>query len=329
MEEWRSGPHCGAGPHSSHDVIRMCYRCIVLVAAALLMIGRVALPGQEAPVFKADSELVVLHVTVKHRNGAYVAGLPRDAFNVIEDGRAQTVSLLTDSDSPVTVGLLIDSSASMHAVRHLVIAGAGAFADASHPGDEIFALAFNEAVSPALAPSAPFTSDSTVLRAALERSVNARGRTALYDAISTGVDYLSQGSRERKALIVLSDGGDNASRATRDEAVRKAQASNAVIYAIAIVDPGSRDANPKLLRELALASGGQSFRPARPREIADALSEIARDIRHTYTVGYTPINTARDGTFRNVRVVVTSPDGRPLVVRSRRGYVAGTTERPR
>jgi hypothetical protein len=101
-----------------------------------------------------------------------------------------------------------------------------------------------------------------------------------------------------------------------------------VIYAIAIVDAGSRDANPKLLKELALASGGQSFRPERPREIAEALSEIARDIRHTYTVGYMPTNTARDGTFRRVRVVVTSPDGRPLVVSSRRGYVAGTTERP-
>jgi Mg-chelatase subunit ChlD len=98
--------------------------------------------------------------------------------------------------------------------------GATAFADASHPTDEIFALAFNEAVTPALLPSAPFTSDCTVLRAALERSVNGRGRTPLYDAISIGVDYLSRGSRERKVLIVLSDGGDNASRATRDEAVR-------------------------------------------------------------------------------------------------------------
>ena len=275
---------------------------------------------QEAPVFKADSELVVLHVTVKDRSGAYVAGLPREAFGVVEDGRAQTVRLLTDTDTPVTVGLLIDSSASMQPIRHLVIAGATAFADASHPRDEIFALAFNEAVMPALLPGAPFTNDSKVLRAALERSVNGRGRTALYDAISIGVDYLSGGSRERKVLIVLSDGGDNASRATRDEAVRKAQASHAVIYTVAVVDPGSRDANPKLLKELAQASGGQSFRPDRPREIADAMRQIARDIRHTYTVGYVPTNAARDGTFRNLRVVVTAPHGRPLVVRSRSGY---------
>jgi Ca-activated chloride channel family protein len=307
----------------------MSCRCIALVATASLLLGRGTVEGQEAPIFKADAELVVLHVTVKDRNGAYVAGLPQDAFSVIEDGRAQTVHLLTDIDTPVTVGLLIDSSASMYLLRQLVIAGATAFAEASHPRDEIFALAFNEVVTTALLPGVPFTSDSTVLRAALERTVNGRGRTALYDAISTGVDYLSGGSRERKALIVLSDGGDNASRVARDEAVRKAQASNAVIYTIAIVDPGSSEANPRLLKELAQASGGESFRPERDREITDALSQIARDIRHTYTVGYIPTNTARDGTFRSVRVVVTAPQGRPLVVRSRRGYVAGTTEVPK
>ena len=109
-----------------------------------------------APVFKADSELVVLHVTVKDRSGAYVAGLPREAFGVVEDGRAQTVRLLTDTGTPVTVGLLVNSSASMQPIRHLVIAGGAAFADASHPRDEIFALAFNEAVMPALLPGAPF-----------------------------------------------------------------------------------------------------------------------------------------------------------------------------
>jgi Ca-activated chloride channel homolog len=304
-------------------------RCIALVATASLLLGRGTVEGQKAPIFRADAELVVLHVTVKDSNGAYVAGLPQDAFRVIEDGHAQTVRLLTDIDTPVTVGLLIDSSASMYLLRHLVIAGATAFAEASHPRDEIFALAFNEIVTPSLLPGAPFTSDSTVLRAALERTVKGRGRTALYDAISTGVDYLSGGSRERKAIIVLSDGGDNASRVTRDEAVRKVQGSNAVIYTIAIVDPGSREANPRLLKELAQVSGGESFRPERDREIADALSQIARDIRHTYTVGYVPTNTARDGTFRSVRVVVTAPQGRPLVVRSRRGYVAGSTEVPR
>jgi Ca-activated chloride channel family protein len=305
----------------------MCWRFISLVAAALLLLSAgVNVQGQEPPVFSADSELVVLHVTVKDRRGAYVSGLPQEAFSVVEDGRAQTVRFFTDTDTPVTVGLIIDSSASMHPNRSAVIASATSFAEASHARDEIFALAFNEDVHPVLSPTAPFTSDSAVLRSALERRVIARGRTALYDAISAGVDYLSRGTRERKVLVVLSDGGDNASRVTQEEAVRKAQASNAVIYTVALVDPGTRDANPALLKELAQASGGDSFRPEDALEISEALGLIARNIRQTYTVGYAPTNTARDGAFRRVRVVVAAPPGRPLVVRSRAGYVAGSTK---
>jgi len=302
---------------------------IGLVAATLLLLPvRVNVQDQEPPVFSADSELVVLHVTIKDRRGAYVSGLPQEAFSVVEDGRAQTVRFFADTDTPVTAGLLVDSSASMYPNRRVVIAGATSFAEASGPRDEIFALAFNEEVHAALPPTAPFTNDSTVLRAALEHHVTARGRTALYDAISTGVQYLSRGTRERKVLIVLSDGGDNASQATQDESVRKALASNAVIYTIAVVLPGVRDANPALLKELAQASGGESFRTdmAATHEIAEALGKIARDIRHTYTIGYTSTNTARDGAFRRVRVVVKAPPGRPLIVRSRAGYIAGTTK---
>ena len=296
-----------------------------LVAAVIpLLASPVAVQDRNPPVFSTESELVVLHVTVKDMRGAYVAGLPQEAFSVVEDGRAQRVRFFSDADTPVTVGLLIDNSASMHPHRPLAIASAAAFLEASHPRDEIFALAFNEHVYSALSPTIPFTNDSAVLRAALERSLTTRGRTALYDAISTGLDYVSRGSRERRALVVLSDGGDNASRVTRDEAVRKAQASNAIIYTIALLDRGSRDGNPKLLSELAQASGGESFRPDHPRAIADAFDRIAQDLRHSYTVGYTPSDTTRDGAWRRVRIVVTAPPGRRLVVRTRAGYVAGT-----
>ena len=300
----------------------------VVTAAILLLPTGVNVQGQEPPVFSADSELVVLHVTVKDERGAYVSGLLQEAFSVVEDGLAQTVRVFSDTDTPVTVGLLVDSSASMHPNRRVVIAGASSFAEASSPLDEIFALAFNEDVYAVLPPIAPFTNNSTVLRAALERHVTARGRTALYDAIATGIDYLSRGTRERKVIVVLSDGGDNASQATKEASVRKALASNAVIYTIALVIPGVRDANPTLLKELAQASGGQSFRPDTdaPQEIAEALGQIARDIRRTYTIGYTSTNTARDGAFRRVRVVVRAPPGRPLVVQNRAGYIAGTTK---
>jgi Ca-activated chloride channel homolog len=301
--------------------------CLALAAAALLLPGRITSHGQEAPTFSATSELVVLHVTVRDKRGAYVTGLTQDAFKVIEDGQAQTVRLFSDSDTPATIGLLIDSSGSMHQHRTNTIDAATAFANASHPQDEIFAVAFNEYVTPVLPATAPFTNDAPILRSALERNVSSRGRTALYDAIAGGVDYLFRGTRERKVLILLSDGGDNASRSTKDEALHKAQTSNAVIYTVALIEYGARDANPALLKELSLASGGDSFRPEDSDDIAKALDRIARDIRHTYTIGYTSSNTARDGAFRSVRVVVTAPPGRPLVVRSRTGYRAGTSTR--
>jgi VWFA-related protein len=280
--------------------------------------------AQDRPVFSTNSELVVLHVTVKDSKGAYVTGLPREAFAVVEEGRPQMVGFFADTDTPVTVGLLIDSSGSMHGNRDLVITAATSFVEASHPADEMFALGFNEDVVSALPPSAPFTSESGVLRDALHRSIGAYGRTALYDAISRGLDYLGRGNRERKVLIVLSDGGDNASQATLDQVRTKAQSSNAVIYTIALVDPLARDANPKLLREIADSSGGEAFRPREARDIPSVLQRIARDIRHAYTIGYVPSDVERDGTFRHLRVVVTSPDSRRLHVRSRGGYLAGT-----
>src|SRR5262245_7349984 len=242
--------------------------CLVVVAALLSLPPRTALHGQETPTFSANSELVVLHVTVRDKKGAYVTGLTQDAFNVIEDGQAQTVRLFTDTDTPATIGLLIDSSGSMYQYRPITIAGATAFANAGHSHDEIFALAFNEYVTAVLPADSPFTSDGTVMRRALERSINSRGRTALYDAIAGGVEYLARGTRERKVLVLLSDGGDNASRTTKDEAVHKAQSSNAVIYTIALVESGARDANPQLLKELSLASGGESYRPDDADEIA-------------------------------------------------------------
>jgi Ca-activated chloride channel family protein len=301
--------------------------CLALAAAMFSLPPHAGVLGQETPTFSANSELVVLHVTVRDRKGAYVTGLKQDAFNVIEDGRAQAVSLFTDTDTPATIGLLIDSSGSMYQHRPMTIAGATAFANASHPQDEIFAIAFNEYVTPVLPSPVPFTSDAGILRSALERNVHSRGRTALYDAIAGGVEYLGRGTRERKVLVLLSDGGDNASRTSKDEAVHTAQTSNAVIYTIGLIEDGARDANPELLKELSLASGGESFRPRDSGDITQVLGKIANDIRHTYTIGYTPTNTARDGAYRTVRVVVTAPPGRPLVVRSRTGYRAGTSTR--
>jgi Ca-activated chloride channel homolog len=296
---------------------------VATAVAAQERAGTVPSTDADAPVFSSRAELVVVHVTVKDRRGEYATGLPRDAFRIIEDGTPQRIDFFTGEDSPVTVGLLVDSSGSMRGGRERVLAAASAFAEASHANDEIFALAFNEHVRAALPPSMPFTSDANVFRVALAGAMGAQGRTAMYDAISDGLSYVAKGHHPRRVLVVVGDGGDNASITTFEQVLRQAQASNAAIYTVGIVDPLEREANPGLLKRLARATGGESFFPRRVDDVDRVLQEIARDIRNSYTLGYVSSNAARDGQFRRLRVVVTDTARRSLLVRARDGYRAG------
>jgi VWFA-related protein len=289
----------------------------------LLLLMPSSIAGQDRPLFSAESELVVLHVTVRDGRGAYVTGLPPESFRILEDKVPQKVQFFGNEDAPATIGLLIDSSASMRPNRELVIAATAAFAEASNPDDELFALTFNDVVRAALPFTNPFTSDGAVLRDALARTINTRGRTALFDGIAASLDYISRGRHERRVLVVVSDGGDNASRTTLDDVLAGAQGSNAVVYTVALLDPTERDANPAVLKRLAEASGGEAFKPDSTREIVQVLQRVAQDIRHTYTLGYASSNTSRDGAFRQIRVTVDSPDRR-LNVRTRRGYPAAS-----
>jgi VWFA-related protein len=299
-----------------------------LVLAGLTAVGALvpfspsaATQNQNHPVFSARSELVVLHVIVRDKSGSDVANLVSNAFTILEDGQVQTIQFFEQQDAPVTVGLLIDSSGSMWPVRDRVIAAATTFAETSNPQDEIFALAFNEQVRAALPPAERFTSDPEALRAALSGAISARGRTALYDAISDGLAYVAGGTHERKVLVVLSDGGDNASTAaTFENVLRLAQTSNTVIYTVALTDPIARDANPKQLKALSDASGGEASVPRDVTDVKDVLRRIARDIRNTYTLGYVSTNSAHDGRLRLVQVKASTAAGRPLVVHTRRGY---------
>jgi VWFA-related protein len=273
------------------------------------------------PAFSARSELVVLYVTVKEKSGAYVTGLSRDAFRVLEDGRRQQIQFFGMHDAPVTVGLIIDGSGSMAGVRDRVIAAAGAFAETSNRTDELFALIFNDNVEPVLPPDAPFTGDEETLRSALTRTLVARGRTALHDAIAAGLRYFAQGHLPGKVLVVVSDGGDNASTTTFDQVLMSAQAANTVIYTIALIDPLERDASRKRLRQLAEVTGGEAFQPRNMAQVDDVLRRIARDIRNIYTIGYVPADTNRDRRVRRLRVLVTAPNGRDVRVRTRQRYL--------
>jgi Ca-activated chloride channel homolog len=275
------------------------------------------------PLFSTQSDLVVLHVSIKDKKGAYVSDLTHGAFVVREDTRLQPIQFFSNQDAPVTVGLLLDSSGSMQPHRELVIAAATAFAETSNPHDEIFALGFNDDVTSVLPKDAPFTGDAKTLRSALANTVAMRGRTALFDAVSTGLDYVARGTHARKILVIVSDGGDNASRASAGDILRRTQASNVVVYTVGLVDALEREANPKVLKQIAGASGGEAFEPHNVRDVTDVLRQIARDIRHSYTIGYVPSNSDDDGTFRTIRVTVRPPAGRQVVIRTRTGYLAG------
>jgi Ca-activated chloride channel family protein len=298
----------------------------VCVAAAVAALGwssaEIRFPAQQPPVFSARSELVVLHVMVKDRRGAYVGGLPADAFHVFEEKRPQQIRVFEAEDAPVTVGLLIDSSGSMGPVRDRVIAASSAFVESSHPQDEVFALTFDDDVRAVLDRGSPFTSDAGVLRRALANAFVPAGRTALYDAIDAGLRYVLQGSRERRVLVVVSDGGDNASHAGLTSTLTATLASNTAVYTVALVDPLDSDSDPGRLARFAKASGGTAFAPRDIAGVERALQEISRDIRHSYTIGYEPELAGRHPGFHPIRVEVRGRDGQTLVTRTREGYHA-------
>ena len=287
---------------------------------AWLLLSLFAQAPQPRATFSSRSELVVLRVSVVDRRAGFVSGLPREAFVVHEDGRPQPIEFFENEDTPVTVGLLIDCSGSMQPRRDSVIAAGMAFAGSSHPADELFTLNFNENVWPGLPPQQPFTSDHDELRRALTRST-ARGQTALFDAIAMGLRHLDGGHRTRKVLVVVSDGGDNASRTRFDEVLDAALRKDVVIYSIGIYDPSDREAKPALLRQLADVTGGEAFFPRTNTEVTPLLERIARDIRSGYTVGYAPPAGPPANRARSVRVDVRSPDGRKLAVRARSSYI--------
>lgn len=277
--------------------------------------------AQQPPTFSARSELVVLHVLVKDRHGEYVGGLQQRGFRIYDDARPQLIRFFETEDAPVTIGLIIDNSSSMAPVRDKVIAASTAFVQSSNPKDEIFALVFDDDVRPVLDPLKLFTSDAGVLRRALADVFRPAGRTALYDAIESGLRYVIRGSHDRQALVVLSDGGDNASKATFTSTLVSIQESNTVVYTVALVDPVDTEADPGKLARFAESSGGATFQPHDVAGVERAFQQISRDIRHSYTIGYERPASSSSG-FHRIHVDVYGPDGRKLVTRTREGYHA-------
>jgi Ca-activated chloride channel family protein len=281
-----------------------------------------AVPETGGFTLRAEVDRVILPITVFDAKGALVPGLVRKDFAVFEDGRPQHIRSFSYSDIPLTVGLVVDDSTSMAAKRATAILAALHFLRLSNPEDELFVVNFNERVHFGLPDSAPFSSDPSALREALLKFPS-EGRTALYDAIEAGLYRLTTGTREKKALLVVSDGADNASHYTFHQLLEQVRRSEAIIYTIGVFEPGDSDENPHVLKKLAHATGGEAFFPSSPAELPAICRHIATILRSQYTIGYAPANDKHDGAYRRIRVVATAPgSNQRLVVRTRAGYYA-------
>ena len=274
------------------------------------------------PTFRASSELVVLHVSVRDRGGRYITGLTRDAFTVIDDATPQTLAMFSAEEVPASIGFLIDNSNSMRASRERVVASAAAFVDQAHRQDEIFVLTFNEAVQEAWRPTIVAEMNTAGFATAMSAAIVARGMTAIYDGIGSGLTRLERARHTRQVLILISDGGDNASQATLDATLQRVRASDATIYTVALVDPLMRGGNTRLLRQLARSTGGENFQPRRVEDVPEAFARISKDIRNAYTLAYVPTRSPSSAGPRRraVKVYVRSQDGQALTVRARDGY---------
>jgi VWFA-related protein len=278
-----------------------------------------------------DVNLVVLHATVLDKRGHIVNDLKPEDFRVYEDGALQNVSVFSHADIPVTMGIVIDDSGSMREKRQAVNAAALTFVKTSNPQDQVFVVNFNDVYY--VDTPGDFASNIEDLKSALDK-IDSRGGTALYDAVMASLDHVKLGNRDKKVLLVITDGEDNASRYTFEDLLRFAQKSNAVIYTIGLlgseepgglfkIHGGSAGRAAKILEKIAEATGGQAYRPKSLDEVEGTCEQVAHDIRNQYTLAYYPSNTRKDGTFRAVRVDAFSPSSHTkLPVRTRPGYYA-------
>ena len=270
--------------------------------------------------FRTDTRLVDLHATVVDKEGHLVLDLPESAFKLYEDGVQQVIANFRREDVPVSLGLIIDNSASMHDKRAKVASAALALVAASNPEDEVFIMNFNEETSL----EKDYTNNIKELEEAL-KTINSRGGTAMRDALRMGIEHLRHGGKkEKKILLVVTDGEDNSSVETLDHVIQSAEQNGVIIYGIGLLsddEPREAERAKKALDALTFASGGQVWYPQELAEVDGIAREVAHEIRNQYILGYTPSNEAQDGKFRRIRVAVNAAE--PVTVRTRAGYYAG------
>jgi len=296
----------------------------LIPSITLLLITSYSLAQDSTPTsefrISTDVELVLLDVSVKQVKGGYASGLTKEEFQVYESGAPQRITEFASVDVPVTVGLVFDDSGSMQTKRPDVITAGLVFIAASNPQDQIFVVNFNDKVRRGLPESVPFTDDINLLRTALSRDP-AQGQTALYDAVAFALQHLESGRRDKKTLVIVSDGGDNVSSHSLKELMQLVQESRATIYTVGIFEPDDPDRNPQVLERIARVSGGESFIPGELDKVVPICKQIAKDIRNRYTIGYIPDHGGNKTALRKIHVVATAPDRGKLIVRTRASYL--------
>ncbi|HZR23267.1 MAG TPA: VWA domain-containing protein [Vicinamibacterales bacterium] len=288
-----------------------------LAAIAAIVAGTCVARAQQ-PSFKTETRLVVLHATVRNRRGVEITNLDRGAFTVYENGKRQPIMLFRRDDIPVSIGLLVDNSGSMRPLRERAEAAALAFVRASNPLDEAFVVNFADTARIDVA----MTQDVATLEAGIRR-VDSIGGTALRDAVRVAETYLhDHATRDRRVLLVITDGRDNASLVTMREIEQHSRASDTAVYAIGVFAADSSEAKDgkRELDALAERSGGVAYYPSGPDEVVGAAQDIAQQIRRQYTIAYAPSNQRLDGSYRTIRVEARGEE--PLTVRTRSGYLA-------
>ena len=306
---------------------RRCLVCAGLILPAVLC-GQAAAPGPSdsaVPIFSSEARYVPLNVTVTDKSDHLVTNLQESEFQVFENNVLQPIKVFKHEDVPVSMGLVIDNSGSMRSKRAGVEAATLALVKDSNPQDESFVVNFNDEAYL----DVDFTSNIGVLQTGIAR-IDAKGGTAMRDAIRMSIDHLhDKAKQDKKVIIVVTDGNDNASMVTLESLVRLAQQDGTLIYAIGLLgeeDKSEAGKAKKALKQLVEATGGQVFYPEKVSDVEPIAHQVAHDIRNQYSIWYAPLNDKLDNTFRAIKVVVKAP-GNP-VARTRLGYWATPSRKP-
>jgi Ca-activated chloride channel homolog len=282
--------------------------------------------GEDVPIYQTGAKLVDLQVSVLDKNGKLITDVPQSAFKVYENGIEQPIKIFRREDVPVSMGIIVDNSGSMRDKRAKVAAASLALVKASNPQDEEFIVNFNDDAYL----DQPMTNDIKLLDVALDR-LDSKGGTAMRNAISSSIDYVKdKGKRDKKVLVVVTDGNDNTSTESLEGLVRKAQHSEVLIYCIGLLseeEPREARSAKRALKALVEASGGLDYYPKDLAEVERVTPQIAHEIRNQYLVAYSPTNPNLDGTFRKIEVKVRGY-GNPSV-RTRNGYYATSETAPK